>query len=203
MCQDGCASTTSHAFSSHQKMLCASELCLHQRDLPTTCPTLDEWPPPCTGVAVVFAEQMYETLELHYPLLRLQEAGYETRVVGPQKEQTYMSKHGYPVQACMQCVWLPDSMCIFMPPLVSFGCCPQIPPTRNPPSHSGYRVKVANNRLWRVTPSPRGRNLWEASALRKGGRGPPSQQGEGGRTPPNSKPQRRGKVLVLWPPKGL
>lgn len=47
------------------------------------------------GVAIVFAEDMYETLELHYPRLRLLEAGYEVRVVGPVKGATYKSKEGY------------------------------------------------------------------------------------------------------------
>jgi protease I len=47
------------------------------------------------GVAVVFAEEMYECLELHYPRLRLVEAGYHVVVVGPQAGQVYKSKEGY------------------------------------------------------------------------------------------------------------
>eukprot|EP00744_Colponema_vietnamica_P006973 GILI01010069.1.p1 GENE.GILI01010069.1~~GILI01010069.1.p1 ORF type:complete len:229 (-),score=31.71 GILI01010069.1:43-684(-) len=55
-------------------------------------------------VAVVFAEDLYECLELHYPRLRLIEAGYTVYVVGPPSSQpadekhkatTYKSKEGY------------------------------------------------------------------------------------------------------------
>eukprot|EP00760_Papus_ankaliazontas_P011701 PhM_4_TR14979/c0_g1_i1/m.2552/K05520/pfpI; protease I len=47
------------------------------------------------GLAIVFAEEYYECLELHYPRLRLLEAGYDVKVVGPQKDVTYKSKEGY------------------------------------------------------------------------------------------------------------
>ncbi len=46
----------------------------------------------------VLAENMYQELELWYPLLRLREAGAETFVVGTGSAGTYTSKHGYPVQ---------------------------------------------------------------------------------------------------------
>jgi protease I len=46
----------------------------------------------------VLAENMYQELELWYPLLRLREAGAETFVVGTGSADTYTSKHGYPVQ---------------------------------------------------------------------------------------------------------
>jgi protease I len=49
------------------------------------------------GLAVVLAEDHYEDLELQYPRLRLEEAGYEVRVAGPEKGKTYTSKYGYPV----------------------------------------------------------------------------------------------------------
>lgn len=45
--------------------------------------------------AVVFAEDTYECLELHYPRLRLIEAGFKVHVVGPAKDHTYKSKEGY------------------------------------------------------------------------------------------------------------
>ncbi len=48
------------------------------------------------GLAVVLAENIYENLELHYPRLRLIEAGYDVKVVGPKKGETYGSKEGYP-----------------------------------------------------------------------------------------------------------
>ncbi len=51
------------------------------------------------GLAVVLAENIYENLELHYPRLRLIEAGYEVLVVAPKKGETYTSKEGYPVKA--------------------------------------------------------------------------------------------------------
>ena len=49
------------------------------------------------GLAVVLAENIYENLELHYPRLRLEEAGYEVKVAGTEKGATYTSKEGYPV----------------------------------------------------------------------------------------------------------
>src|SRR5438552_629105 len=51
------------------------------------------------GLAVVLAENIYENLELHYPRLRLQEAGFDVQVAGPEKGATYTSKEGYPVVA--------------------------------------------------------------------------------------------------------
>ncbi|MBX5477242.1 MAG: type 1 glutamine amidotransferase [Clostridia bacterium] len=47
----------------------------------------------------VLAENMYENLELWYPVLRLREAGAEVVIVGPQAGQTYTSKEGYPAKA--------------------------------------------------------------------------------------------------------
>lgn len=49
-----------------------------------------------THIAIL-AEDEYEDLELWYPLLRLQEAGAETVVIGNQGVNLYHSKHGYPV----------------------------------------------------------------------------------------------------------
>lgn len=52
------------------------------------------------GVRVaVLAEDLYEELELWYPLLRLREEGAEVRVVGPKAGEVYKSKNGYPVKA--------------------------------------------------------------------------------------------------------
>jgi len=45
----------------------------------------------------VLAEEMYQELELWYPLLRLREAGAEVKVIGTGSAETYGSKHGYPV----------------------------------------------------------------------------------------------------------
>lgn len=51
-----------------------------------------------TRVAVL-AEEIYEDLELWYPVLRLREAGAEVKIVGPKAGETYKSKHGYPAKA--------------------------------------------------------------------------------------------------------
>ena len=45
----------------------------------------------------IFAEDIYEDLELWYPLLRLQEEGAETVVVGPGDAKEHHGKYGYPV----------------------------------------------------------------------------------------------------------
>ena len=47
---------------------------------------------------VVLAENMYEDLELWYPLLCLRGTGMSVQVVGTGTAATYTSKHGYPVQ---------------------------------------------------------------------------------------------------------
>ena len=44
----------------------------------------------------ILVEKFYEDLELHYPRLRLIEAGAEVHVVGPAAGETYESKRGYP-----------------------------------------------------------------------------------------------------------
>lgn len=46
----------------------------------------------------ILAEDIYEDLELLYPLYRLREAGAEVTIVAPEVK-TYTSKHGYPVHA--------------------------------------------------------------------------------------------------------
>jgi len=50
----------------------------------------------------VLVEDLYEDLELWYPVLRFREAGAMVTVIGPEKK-IYSSKHGYPVSAdaCM------------------------------------------------------------------------------------------------------
>jgi protease I len=47
----------------------------------------------------VLAEDIYEDLELWYPVMRLREAGADVRIVGPKAGETYKSKHGYPAKA--------------------------------------------------------------------------------------------------------
>jgi protease I len=45
----------------------------------------------------VLAEDLYQELELWYPVLRLREAGAEVVIVGTGSSDTYASNHGYPV----------------------------------------------------------------------------------------------------------
>ena len=51
---------------------------------------------------LMFVEQNYEDLELHYPKIRMMEAGFQVVVAGP-KKQEYSGKHGYPCQADIAC----------------------------------------------------------------------------------------------------
>jgi len=44
---------------------------------------------------LTFVDDVYEDLELWYPLLRLQEAGYAMRIAA-HEIRTYTGKHGYP-----------------------------------------------------------------------------------------------------------
>jgi len=55
---------------------------------------------PLSGKNVlIFVGDVYEDLELWYPKLRLEEAGAGTTVAGPQAEQVYQGKHGYPCRS--------------------------------------------------------------------------------------------------------
>lgn len=47
---------------------------------------------------LTFVEDIYEDLELWYPKLRLEEAGYTMRVAAPELK-TYKGKHGYPAKS--------------------------------------------------------------------------------------------------------
>ena len=46
---------------------------------------------------IILADNLYQELELWYPLLRLREEGFNVRVAGAKKGETYTSKLGYPV----------------------------------------------------------------------------------------------------------
>ena len=48
--------------------------------------------------AIVLAEDLYQDLELWYPLLRLRGTGMEVQVVGTGSASAYTGKHGYPVK---------------------------------------------------------------------------------------------------------
>src|SRR5437660_8126252 len=49
--------------------------------------------------AAVLVEQMYQEMEVWYPLYRLREAGWKVTVVGPEAGQKYPSKLGYPCKS--------------------------------------------------------------------------------------------------------
>jgi len=53
----------------------------------------------CGKKVAVLAADLYEELEVWYPLLRLREAGAEVRVVGPEARKRYKSKLGYSVRS--------------------------------------------------------------------------------------------------------
>jgi protease I len=56
--------------------------------------------PDMTKTLLTFVDDIYEDLELWYPLLRLQEAGYGMRLAAPEL-RTYTGKHGYPATSDM------------------------------------------------------------------------------------------------------
>ena len=47
----------------------------------------------------VLVEDIYEEMELWYPVYRLREEGAQVVLVGPQAGKTYLSKHGYPAKS--------------------------------------------------------------------------------------------------------
>lgn len=51
------------------------------------------------STVLLFAHHLYEDLELWYPNLRLQEAGYKTQIAALEKGETYNGKHGYPCKS--------------------------------------------------------------------------------------------------------
>lgn len=48
---------------------------------------------------LMFVDDVYEDLELWYPKLRLEEAGAEVVVAGPESGGKYAGKHGYPCRS--------------------------------------------------------------------------------------------------------
>src|SRR5437867_11658344 len=49
--------------------------------------------------AAVLIEQMYQEMEVWYPVYRLREAGCKVTLVGPEAGQNYPSKLGYPAKS--------------------------------------------------------------------------------------------------------
>ena len=50
---------------------------------------------------VVLAENMYQDLELWYPVIRMREEGAQVSIVGTGSSDTYTSEHGYPVRVAV------------------------------------------------------------------------------------------------------
>lgn len=48
---------------------------------------------------LIFVEDIYEDLELWYPKIRMNEAGFKTVIAGPEAGKTHLGKHGYPCKA--------------------------------------------------------------------------------------------------------
>ncbi len=48
---------------------------------------------------LVFVHNLYEDLELWYPKIRMEEAGWKTVVAGPEAGKIYEGKHSYPCKA--------------------------------------------------------------------------------------------------------
>lgn len=48
---------------------------------------------------LILVHDIYEDLELWYPKIRLNEAGYKTVIAGPEAGKTYAGKHGYPCKS--------------------------------------------------------------------------------------------------------
>lgn len=48
---------------------------------------------------LLFVHDLYEDLELWYPKIRLEEAGFKTTVAGPAKDTSHSGLHGYPCKA--------------------------------------------------------------------------------------------------------
>src|SRR3954452_16206527 len=49
--------------------------------------------------AAVLVDEVYQEMEVWYPVYRLREAGCKVTLVGPEAGQTYKSKLGYPVKS--------------------------------------------------------------------------------------------------------
>lgn len=67
--------------------------------------------------AVVIVDQIYQEMEVWYPLYRLREEGVDVVVVGPEAGKTYPSKLGYPVVSDKAAadVFMKDFDCLIIP----------------------------------------------------------------------------------------
>jgi len=58
-----------------------------------------------TSAVLILIDNDFDDMELMYPRLRLQEAGYQAIVAGPKPNELYHGKHGYP---CRSEQWIFD-----------------------------------------------------------------------------------------------
>lgn len=65
----------------------------------------------------ILAEDLYQEMELYYPLYRLREAGYDVFVIGSGEKDEFQSKLGYPVKVDLDaCGANPDDFsCVIIP----------------------------------------------------------------------------------------
>lgn len=69
------------------------------------------------GSILIFVDELYEDLELWYPKIRVEEAGFKTVVAGPKGGQTHKGKHGYPCKAdvCYEDVKTEEFLALIIP----------------------------------------------------------------------------------------
>lgn len=48
------------------------------------------------GSILIFVDDLYEDLELWFPKIRMEEAGFKTIIAGPTEKGSHLGKHGYP-----------------------------------------------------------------------------------------------------------
>jgi protease I len=67
--------------------------------------------------AIVLVDQLYQEMEVWYPLYRLREEGVEVVLVGPEEDRSYPSKVGYPAVSdwAASSVAMRDYDCLIIP----------------------------------------------------------------------------------------
>lgn len=67
--------------------------------------------------AIVLLDQLYQELEVWYPLYRLREEGVDTVLVAPEEDRNYPSKVGYPAVSDLAAsnVSMRDYDCLIIP----------------------------------------------------------------------------------------
>ncbi|GAB5411738.1 MAG: type 1 glutamine amidotransferase domain-containing protein [Chlamydiales bacterium] len=65
--------------------------------------------------AVILVHDLYQELELHYPYLRLLEAGWEVIIAGEKEGTIYKGKYGYPCKVDVNYENAPDCDAVIIP----------------------------------------------------------------------------------------